>query len=75
MIVYYRDIHGMTLRLDPNIKPVAIVLTDDDKFNVHHMSPDHSVYCAYPDSLDPDDVKTWLKFIKLSEEGYDTKAE
>lgn len=69
MIVYYKDANGLTMRMDPNNKPIAIILTDDDKFNVHHMSPDNSIYCAYPDDLDPDDVKAWLKFIKASEAG------
>ncbi len=67
MIVYYKDTNGLTVRMDPNNKPIAIILTEDDKFNVHHMSPDHSIYCAYPDDLDPDDVKAWLKAVKEGE--------
>jgi hypothetical protein len=74
MIVYFKK-DGITMRLDPEALPVAIVLTDSDKFNVSHMSPDHSVYCAYPDTMSEQEAKAFIKDIKIRElvEGHQDK--
>lgn len=66
MIVYYKDTNGLTMRMDPNKKPIAIILTEGDKFNISHMGH-QTIYCVYPDDRDPKEIEAWLKAVKEDE--------
>lgn len=63
MVIYYKS-HGLTLRLDPEKDPVAIVLNDKDKYNIKHMAEDNDTYCVYPDTIPPKDIKDWLEIVR-----------
>ncbi len=70
MVIYYRNEAGLTMRMNPEDMPVAIVLSDEDKKNITNMAPDADTYCVYPDTETPKDIKEWLALIKGLEEGH-----
>jgi hypothetical protein len=51
---------------DGKDEPVMVILTDDDKFNIAHMSPEASKYCEYPDNTDPEIIRSWMKELNSS---------
>ena len=70
MIVYYEDQLENTIRLDAEIRRIAVVLSDKDKENIANMAKEADTYCVYPDVISPEEISTWLKFIKTLEQGY-----
>lgn len=53
---------------DPNVEPVMIILTEQDKINISNMAPEATKYCVYPDnSIWPGNdyvkIKEWMKEI------------
>ena len=70
MIVYHEDQLENTIRLDPELRPIAIVLSDKDKENIANMARDADTYCVYPDTMSQEDISVWLKFVKTLEQGY-----
>jgi hypothetical protein len=69
MIIYYRNEAGLTMRMNPEDMPVAIVLSDEDKKNITHIAPGNDTYCVYPDTLSWKDIKEWLAMVKELEKG------
>jgi hypothetical protein len=45
---------------DPNDQPIMIILTEKDKFNIAHMAPEATKYCAYPDTMRPEEIEKWM---------------
>lgn len=74
MVIYYKNEAGLTMRMDPEDMPVAIVLSDEDRKNIIHMAPDADTYCVYPDSNSPKDIKDWLGLIKELEKGHNVPS-
>ena len=54
---------------DGNKDKIAVFLTDEDKFNIAHMSPKARIYAVYDkDKHNIDDVKDWTKRIRIKAE-------
>jgi len=47
---------------DSEKEPIMVVLSDDDKNNITQMLPDATKYCSFPNDIDHDEIK---KFMKL----------
>lgn len=47
---------------DSKQQPIMIVLSDDDKYNITQMIPEATKYCSYPDDMELNEIK---KFMKL----------
>jgi hypothetical protein len=70
VVIYYKNKAGLTMRMDPEDMPVAIVLSDEDRKNITNMAPDADTYCVYPDTETPKDIKEWLDIVKEFEKGH-----
>ena len=45
-------------------EPIMIILTESDKFNIANMSPNNYKYCSYPENVNHEMIK---KFMKIKE--------
>jgi len=67
MIVYVDNGLKEPKRIDPNEVAVAIILTEQDKWNIAHMPEDMTVYCVYPEGMDPDVALQFIRDAKAAE--------
>lgn len=67
MIIYRKVSDNMISRLDPNEEAVALILSDEDKWNIAHMPDEMSTYCVYPDTMDPDEALEFIRECKATE--------
>ena len=44
---------------------IMLILSDQDKYNISHMSPNDGRYCCFPDEMEIEEVK---KFMETDEE-------
>jgi len=49
---------------DSEKEPIMIVLTESDKNNISNMDPRATKYCSFPDGMDHEEIK---KFMKIEE--------
>ena len=50
---------------DSEVVPIAILLSDADKFNISHMAEDAHVYCSYPNTgFTVEDILEFMKELK-----------
>jgi hypothetical protein len=43
-----------------SVEPVMIILSNQDKENIKNMSPESTKYCAFPDTLNEENIKKWM---------------
>jgi hypothetical protein len=41
-----------------------VILTEDDKFNIAHMAPEATKYCAYPETMTPKEAEKWMDDVE-----------
>lgn len=46
---------------DSDREPIMLLLSNRDKYNIAHMHPEHYIYCSYPENMDEEQVKEWMK--------------
>lgn len=49
---------------DANEEPVMLILDDVDKKNISNMHPDKNKFVAFPDGMDIDKVREFMKISK-----------
>lgn len=59
MIVKIRDTY-----YSAHDEPIMLLLEDDDIKNLAAMPEGNRVFCVYPDSMDPEEVKAWMELTK-----------
>ena len=59
MIVKIRDTY-----YSAHEEPIMLLLEDDDIKNLAAMPEGNRVFCVYPDSMDPKEVKAWMELTK-----------
>jgi hypothetical protein len=67
MIVFVKQ-GNMIQKLDPKDEAVAVFLTEEDKWNIAHMVEGMQVYCMYPEEMDPDTAKQFIRDCKQMED-------
>lgn len=48
---------------DSNEQPVLLILSDQDKENIANMHPDAHKYCVFPESVDENTVREFMKVV------------
>lgn len=46
---------------DANQQPIMLIFDDSDKNNIANMHPDKYKYAAFPDKMDIEEVKEFMK--------------
>ena len=46
---------------DAENEPIMIILSDKDKENIKNMTVDAKKYCSFPDSINIDNIKKFMK--------------
>jgi len=46
---------------DSNQQPIMIIMDDTDKQNISKMADDATKYCSYPDGMEVDTIKDFMK--------------
>lgn len=46
---------------DPNIEPIMLILTDQDKINIRNMHKEAYKYCVYPDTYTATKIEKFMK--------------
>jgi len=42
-------------------EPVMVILSDKDKWNIEHMEPEMQKYLSFPDDMNPDEARAFMK--------------
>lgn len=50
--------------IDPNVIPVALVLSQQDRANIAAMDPDATVYCVFPAKFQTAQVQHFVELVK-----------
>jgi hypothetical protein len=46
---------------DGKDEPIMLILSDSDKKNIENMLPDAKKYCQFPDTIDLETIKKFMK--------------
>lgn len=46
---------------DSNEEPIMLILDDQDKENISNMSKEAHKFCSYPDTINVEDIKMFMK--------------
>ena len=46
---------------DANEEPIMVILTEQDKVNILNMIPEATKYCVFPDTVDTELIKEFMK--------------
>jgi hypothetical protein len=46
---------------NPEEEPIMIILSDIDRYNISMMPGDAKKYCVFPDDIEYEDIKEWMK--------------
>jgi hypothetical protein len=46
---------------DSEKEPIMVILSESDKVNIKNMSPEATKYCSFPNGLDIEVIKEFMK--------------
>lgn len=46
---------------DSNKEPIVLILSEEDKINIGNMAQEAQKFCSYPDTMNEEDVKMFMK--------------
>lgn len=42
-------------------QPIMVILTKQDKQNIENMLPNATKYCEFPDNMQEEEIRDWMK--------------
>ena len=46
---------------DGNDQPVMVIVSQKEREQIYNMAPGYKRYCQYPEGMDPEEIKKWMK--------------